>query len=216
MVLGRGREALAAWRVRPGDGAPMPRFRWWQLLSRSVRTTTAPGDATSTYTVDVRRGGDMHDGEVRARLYVDGALHAVSRMPARFPVPGGHIVVAARLSGLRRCHFVRADGTAVPLTPHPASAEGRRERLARTRPRLSRVVDAVSTALVLVGVAVVLLQLADTLSQLAPVTEAFGVLDVPVRLPVVVEVAAGIGAVVAGAERALRMRATWLDDLASS
>lgn len=216
MVLGRGRDALAAWRLRPGDGSPMPRLRWWQALSRSVRATTAPGDATSTYTVDVRRGGDLSDGEVRARLYVDGALDAVSRMPARFPVPGGHIVVAARMSGLRRCHYVRADGTAVPLIPHPASAEGRRARLARTRPWLSRAVDAVSTVLVVVGVAVVLLQLAETLSQVPAVTEAFGVLEVPVRLPVAVEVAAGMGAVVASAERALRLRATWIDDLATS
>jgi hypothetical protein len=194
----------------------MPRLRWWQLLTRSVRTTAlaGPDGSVSTYTVDVRRGGDLRDGEVRARLYVDGGLHAVSKMPARFPVPGGHVVVAVRATGLRRCHYQRADGTAVPLTPHPASAEGRRARLARSHPRLSRLVGTASTVVVLVGVAVVLPQALAALSVLPPVADVLGTFESPLRLPLAVDVGIGVAVVLASTERALRLKATWLDDLA--
>lgn len=76
---------LAARRVRPGNGEPLPRFRWWQLLSRSVRTMTlrAPDGTVSTYAVDVRQMGDPDDGAVRARLYLDGGLLSVSTLPER-------------------------------------------------------------------------------------------------------------------------------------
>jgi hypothetical protein len=36
-VLGRFRSPLAARRVRPGDGPPMPRLRWWPLLGCLAR-----------------------------------------------------------------------------------------------------------------------------------------------------------------------------------
>ncbi|MCZ7438782.1 hypothetical protein O7598_20385 [Micromonospora sp. WMMC241] len=211
------RNRHAAWRVRPGNGQPLPRFRWWQLLSRSVRTLTlrAPDGTTPTYAVDVRQLGDRDDGAVRARLYLDGALVSLSTMPARFPVPGGHIEVAVGAYGLRRCHYVRADGTATQLVPHPTSAEGRRARLHRTRPGLSRLVGAVSTLLVLVGICVAVPQLVETISHAPPVADALGTFDLPVRVPPVVNLAAGLAAVAGSAERALRLRSNWLDSLAS-
>ncbi|GII81817.1 hypothetical protein Sru01_67990 [Sphaerisporangium rufum] len=217
MVFGGWRDRRAARRVRPGNGEPLPRFRWWQLLSRSVRTLTlrAPDGTASTYAVDVRQLGDRDDGAIRARLYRDGALVSLSTMPARFPVPGGHIEVAVGTYGLRRCHHVRADGTAKPLTPHPASAEGRRAHLHRTRPGLSRLVGAVSALLVLVGICVAVPQLAATISHIPPVADALGAFDLPVHVPVAANIAAGVAAVVGSTERALRLRSNWLDTLAS-
>ncbi|WP_229403292.1 hypothetical protein [Micromonospora okii] len=217
MTFGRWRNRLAARRVRPGNGEPLPQFRWWQLLSRSVRVLTlrAPDGTTSIYAVDVRQMGDLDDGAVRARLYLDGALLSLSTMPARFPVPGGHLEVAASVYGMQRCHYVQADGTAVQLVPHPASAEGRRAHLHRTRPGLSRLISVVSILLVLVGICVALPQLVETISHAPPVADALGTFDLPVQVPLAVNIAAALAAVVGSAERALRLRSNWLDALAS-
>ncbi|KRE61597.1 hypothetical protein [Nostocoides sp. Soil756] len=217
MPIGRWRRSLAARRLRPGDGRPLPRFRWWQMLSRSVRTVTLarPDGGASTYAVDVRQLGDGSDGAVRARLYLDGALVWSSGLPASFPVPGGRIEVAAGTYGLKRCHLVRADGSSTPLQPHPASAEGRRARLERTHPRLSRAVGLVSALLVLVGLCVAVPQLAATISQIPQVAATVGTFDLPVHIPGAVNVAAALAAAAGSVERALRLRSTWLDDLAS-
>ncbi|MFY1704953.1 hypothetical protein ACN28G_25075 [Micromonospora sp. WMMA1923] len=217
MAFGRMRNHLAARRIRPGNGEPLPRFRWWQLLSRSVRTLTlrAPDGTVSTYAVDVRQLGDRDDGAVRARLYLDGALLSFSTVPARFPVPGGHIEVAVNTFGLRRCHYVRADGTQSQLVPHPASAEGRRARLHQTHPGVSRLIGVVSALLVLVGFGVAMPQLVATLSQVPPVADSLGTFELPVRIPLAVNIAAGAAAVAGSAERALRLRTNWLDSLAS-
>lgn len=211
------RDRLASRRLRAGDGRPLPAFRWWQLLSRSVRTLTLPrpGGGTSVYAVDVRQLGDRDDGSVRARLHLDGALVSVSRLPARFPVPGGRIEVAVGTYGLKRCHFVATDGAVVPLTPHPASAEGRRAHLEATRPRVSRVVDIVSGLLVLVGICVAVPQVLAAVSQAPPVAATLGTFELPVRIPVAVNVIAAVAAAVGSIERALRLRSSWLDDLAS-
>jgi hypothetical protein len=216
-VLDGVQNSLAARRVRAGTGEPLPRFRWWQLMSRSLRTLTlrAPGGAASTYTVDVRRAGDASDGAIRARLYLDGAQLAVSTMPARFVVPGGHIEVAVGTFGLRRCHYVPAGGGEVPLIPNPASAEGRRARLHHERPRLSRFVGLASTALVLAGLSVAVPQILQELSQVPPVADSIGTFTSPVQLSPMGNVLIGIAAVIGSTERALRMRSSWLDDLAS-
>lgn len=211
------RNHLAARRVRPGTGQPLPPFRWWQLVGRSLRTLTlrAPGGAASTYSVDVRRAGDATDGAIRARLYLDGSLIAHSTVPARFVVPGGHIEVAVGTFGLRRCHYVPAGGGEVPLIPHPASAEGRRARLHHERPRLSRFVGLASTLVVLAGLCVAVPQLIQEISQAPFLTDSIGTFTSPVRLSPMGNALVGIAAVIGSTERALRMRSSWLDDLAS-
>ncbi|ADB33448.1 hypothetical protein Kfla_4415 [Kribbella flavida DSM 17836] len=211
------RNRRAARRVRPGAGEPLPRFRWWQVLSRSLRTLTlrASDGTTDTYAVDVRQAGDADDGVVRARLYLNGSLLSYSRLPARFSVPGGHIEVAVGTYGLRRCHYVRADGGESPLIPDPGSAEGRRARLHRRRPALSRLVGIVSTAFVVAGLCVTVPQLIETISHVPPIADSIGTFNWPVQLPPTAVVVIGLAAVVGSTERALRMRSSWLDDLAS-
>lgn len=211
------RNRRAARRVRPGAGEPLPPFRWWQLFTRSLLTLTlrAPDGTVSTYAVDVRQAGDLDDGEVRARLYLDGSLLALSKLPARFSVPGGHIEVAVGSFGLRRCHYVRFDTSEVQLAPDPDSAEGRGAHLQRTRPGVSRLVGLVSTAFVVVGLGVTVPQLIDTISQIPPLADSIGSFESPVRVSLTINVPIAIAAVIGSTERALRMRSNWLDDLAS-
>ena len=79
------RARLAERRVKPGDGRPLPPFRWWQVVTRTLfvieatDTGARPATAPVSYAVDIRQWGDRDDGDVRARLYRDGALDAVSR-----------------------------------------------------------------------------------------------------------------------------------------
>jgi hypothetical protein len=198
-------------RVKPGDGRPLPPFRWWQLLSRSVFFLRTP---TATYAVDVRIAGDRDDGEVRARLYRNGVQTAVSKVPARFPVDGGRIEVAATLWGLKRCHFVADDGTETQLEPHPRSGEGRRARFDRAHPAASRAVGMVSVGVVIVGVALTVMQLLESVTSVPTVQEVTGIFVSPVRLPVAANVGVVLLIAAASVERALRLRSSWLDHLA--
>jgi hypothetical protein len=204
-------------RSHAGAGELLPRYRWWQLFGRSLRSIRLPSkDGTlSTYTVDVRHAGDMTDGAVRARLYVDGALRSYAKLPSRFSVPGGHIEVAITGFGLRRCHYVRADGTEKELSPDPASAEGRRARLHHRRPGLSRLIGIVSLVLVVVGLCVEVPQIIESLSQIPFIADSVGTFTSPLRLPLPVNLLIGLAAIVGSTERALRLRSSWIDELAS-
>lgn len=152
---------------------------------------------------------------MRARLYVDGALRSYSALPARFEVPGGRIEVAISGFGLKRCHFVAVDGSETPLAPDPASAEGRREELHRRRPRLSRAIGVISAVLIVVGLCVEVPQLVEALSSIPAIADSIGVIESPIELPLAAHLLIGLGAVLGGAERALRLRAGWIDELAS-
>lgn len=212
------RERRAARRVKAGDGRPLKRFRWWQQLSRSLfhlGVAGADGQAT-TYSVDVRHGGEGEDLEVRAHLYRDGVHEAVSKTPARFPVPGGVIEVATSNFGLRRAHFVGADGREHQLRPDSRSAAAWRARLHRTHPGLSRTIGAVSVVFLLVGVALLGLQLAETITGIPPVAERVGIFVSPVQLPLWVNVGLALAAGAASTERALRLRYHWLLDAAGN
>lgn len=204
-------------RVRAGSGEPLRRYRWWQMFGRSLRSIAVPAadGTTSIYTVDVRHAGDMDDGEVRARLYVNGSLQSYAKLPTRFPAPGGHIEVAITGFGLKRCHYVRADGTEQQLTPDPASAEGRRARLHHRHPGLSHIIGLVASALVVVGLCVEVPQIVESLSQIPVIADSIGTFTSPWQLPLHVNLLIGLAAVIGSTERALRMRSSWIDELAS-
>ena len=199
-------------RARPADGRPLTPFRWWQLLRRSLLSTTLEVDGRPVvHTVEVRHGGDGH-GVVRAQLYLDGVLRLRSRLPARFPVEGGHIEVRRGPAGLRACRLVTPDGTVRPLEPDPASAEGRRLRFARRHPGASRVVGAISVLLLVAGRVRGALQAAEPVSQVPPIAETLGTFESPLRLPLWLNLAVGLGAAAAAVERALRLQYHWLLD----
>jgi hypothetical protein len=200
-------------RVKPGDGRPLKPFRWWQMLRRSVLSISLPvGGRGVVHSIEVLHGGDLDTGEVMARLYRDGRLDAVSRVPARFPVEGGVIEVRTSEAGMRRCVFVADDGSEHQLVPDPGSAEGRRMRFAREHPGASRLVGAVSVLVLLVGVGLNLLQIAEPISQIPPIRDAVGTFESPLTLPLWLNVSLGVAATLGAVERALRMRYHWLLD----
>lgn len=204
-------------RVRAGSGEPLRPYRWWQMFGRSLRsiTLTSRDGTASVYTVDVRHAGDMSDGEIRARLYVDGSLQSYAKMPTRFAVPGGRIEVAITGFGLKRCHYVRDDGTEQQLSPDRASAEGLRARLHSRHPGLSRTIGLMSAALVIVGLGVEVPQLIEALSRIPLIADSIGTFTSPIQLPLHLNLLIGLAAVAGSIERALRMRSSWFDELAS-
>jgi hypothetical protein len=216
-VFEEWRRRRAAQRVTRGDGRPLQPFRWWQLLSRSLFSLSLPGaDGRRTeYTVDVRPTGD-EKGVVRADLYLGGRHSASSRVPAAFPVDGGVIEVAASMFGLKRCHYVTPDGVEQQLVPDPRSAAGHRVRLEHDHPAVSRSIGSASVVLLVVGLGVVVLELVDVIGRIPPVVDRYGGFASPVQLPLWLTITLGLGAVVAGMERALRLRYHWLLDGAAN
>ncbi len=205
---------LASKRVRPGDGRPLSRFRWWQLLAgRAVFSLILPGsDSHGTrYDVEVWRMGNVKDGKVTASLYRYGRRIAMSALPAAFPVGDGVIEVRASSVGLKRCRYIGPGAPPRPLTPHPQSVEGRRARLDTTHPSLSRGIAVASLLMLVVGLGLNLVQLAEIVTGIPAVAARIGNFPSPVHLPVWFNVLLGFGAVLASAERAMRLRYSWLD-----
>ncbi|WP_328411895.1 hypothetical protein OG542_17250 [Streptomyces violaceus] len=202
------RRRRAARRVRPGDGRALKRFRWWQLPFRalfSLPLTHEDGRQT-VYTVDVRHGQNQSSGKVTADLYLDGRHHAESRLPAAFPVRGGTVEVAMSAFGLKRCHYVTAEGTEFPLVPDPRSAEGRRAHLDRAHPALSRAISFLSATVLLVALALLVPQILGPVTQVDAVAQHIGTFTSPVRLPQWLNITIGIATAAASTERALRLR----------
>ncbi|PZF98772.1 hypothetical protein [Micromonospora endophytica] len=207
------RRRRAAKRITSGDGRALKRLRWWQLPFRALFYLALPnGDGRQTvYAVDIPRRTDPDGGKAKAHLYLDGRHHAESKLPAAFPVEGGTIEVAISAFGLKRCHYVTAAGAEHRLIPDPRSAEGRRARVEREHPTLSRSISLLSVLMLVIGVGLNLLQLAGPISQIPPIAENFGTFESPIRLPIWLNFALAIGAVLGSTERALRLRYSVLD-----
>ncbi|GAA3767449.1 hypothetical protein [Micromonospora maritima] len=209
------RQRRAAKRITSGDGRALTRLRWWQLPFRALFYLPLPaGDGRQTvYAVDIPRRTDPDGGKARAHLYLDGRHHAESKLPAAFPVEGGRIDVAISAFGLKRCHYVTTSGAEHRLVPDPKSAEGRRARLEREHPTLSRSVSFLSVLVLLAGVGLNLLQLAEPISRIPPIAERVGTFESPLHLPIWLNFALAVGAILASTERALRVRHSVLDQV---
>ncbi|MET0161475.1 MAG: hypothetical protein ABW204_02365 [Microbacteriaceae bacterium] len=201
---------LARRRLQPGDGRALRPFRWWQPTSRALMHLAH--EDGHVYTVDVHHLKSDSNGSTLARLYTDGRETARSRMPALFPVAGGGIEVAVSMFGLKRCHFVAADGSERQLEPDPRSGEGRRAQLERSNPGLSRLIGGAAMLVLLVSLGLLLLQLAEQLTGIPPVEQRIGRFESPIALPAAVNIALTLLAALASTERAMRLRYTALLD----
>ena len=207
------RRKRAEAKVKPGDGHALPRYRWWQPLSRTLFHLTLPtaDGAEHTWSVDVRLWGD-DDGAVQADLFLDGAHHARSTVPATFAVPGGVIEVATSNFGLKRCHYVSETGVTRQLSPEPSSAEGRRARMEQNHPGLSKAIGALSIVILLAALVLGLPQLVEQITHFPPIAERIGTFTSPISLPSWLNISLTIATVLASVERALRLRNHWLLD----
>jgi hypothetical protein len=212
--FGNWRQDRAIRRIKPGDGRPLKRFRWWQLLGRSLmylNLKTSDGQE-GVYAIDVRHAGNSTTGEVEAALYLNGRHHAQSRTPAYFPVEGGTIEVKTSAFGLKRAHYVTDEGTERQLTPDPRSAEGRREHFDRTSPGLSSLVGTVTLVVLVLGLVILIPQLIGTITQIPPIAENIGTFTSPIQLSGWWNTAVTVITGIASTERALRLRHNWLLD----
>ncbi|MFG2022183.1 hypothetical protein [Streptomyces sp. NPDC048825] len=213
-MLREWRHRRAVQRVKPGDGRPLKRFRWWQMLTRALfhlRLVNDDGRQT-VYAVEVKHQ-NQSEGYVKAHLYLDGRHHAESKVPAVFPVQGGTVEVRTSGFGLKRCHYVTAEGSEHQLVPDPASAEGRRARLDRSHPALSRCIGFLSVIVLVIGLVLLILQLAEQVTR-APegVAQYVGTFTSPIDLPAWGNAVVGLVTVAASTERALRLRYSRLLD----
>ncbi|MFI5808199.1 hypothetical protein [Streptomyces sp. NPDC051561] len=208
------RQRRALQRVMPGDGRELQHFRWWQLPFRALLHLRLTGDDArrTLYTVDVRHWQNQSSGKVKAHLYRDGRLHAVSGLPAVFRVPGGTVEVRMSGFGLKRCHYVTDEGREVQLTPDPDSAEGRRARLDRAHPALSRALGLLSLGVLVAALVVLVPQLAEQLTKSEGIAQHTGTFTSPIDVPKWGNIAIGVATLAASTERALRLRHSLLLD----
>lgn len=203
----------AARRVKPGDGHELKPFRWWQLFSRSLfhLQLDTPHGHPQRWSLDVRLGGDSN-GDILAKLYRESRHQATSKLPARFPVPGGTLEVAASDFGLKRCHYLGEDGREQQLVPDPSSAEGLRARLEHRHPAAGRLLGMFSVLILLVALVLGVPQLLETLSAIPVIAENIGSFISPFRFPVWFNISLTVAALLASTERALRLRHSKLLD----
>ncbi|MGW0863248.1 hypothetical protein [Streptomyces sp. NPDC002611] len=208
------RRRRAVQRVKPGDGRALKRFRWWQLPFRALFCLRLTGDdgQRTVYAVDVRHWQNHSSDHLKAHLYTDGRQHAVSRLPAAFPVPGGTVEVRMSAFGIKRCHYVTDEGPEYRLVPDPRSAEGRRARLERDHPALSRAIGLLSLCVLVAALAILLPQAAEQLTRSEGIARHTGTFTSPVDLPKWGNIALGLATAAASTERALRLRHSWLLD----
>lgn len=192
MTTGTGAER----RSGEGDGSALAEVGPAAPLWRAVMGADHGG---VRYDIDV----DLWDPSERVRLYRDGIQYRVQPSPARFELDdGSRIEVAYSTFGLRRAHLVGADGTTRMLEPAPGTGERWRADLDRERPGLSRLISVLSWTVLAVALLVELPQLVEQVAQWTGLFE----FSSPVNAPPTVNGLLTVLGVVAGIERALRLR----------
>ncbi len=196
-------------RARPGDGSPLPRYRLWQLFSRSLFSIELDDQV---FEVDVRHLRDSSSSKRPAALYRDGVQIHQGNVPVAFPVPGGVIEVAVSPYGVKRMHVVEDDGHERVLRPHPRSQEGLRARFDRRFPRTSAAIGVIGLVVLLVGLAVTLSLVAEQVTRVEIVAAQVGTFTSPIHLPGWAKVALPAAGFLAAMDRALRLKSTWMAD----
>ena len=216
-MLKKVKRRLQLAKVKPGDGSRLPKYRIWQLFSRSLFGIKLADRSTGwhIFEVDVRHMADSSSKRSPAALYRDGVQIHRANVPVAFPVPGGVIEVAISQFGMKRMHYIRDDGTEQLLRPHPRSQEGLRARFDRRFPRTSACIGAVALVVLLIGFAVSLSVAAEAITRVPPVAEHVGTFTMPIDLPPWAKAALSAAGVVAAIERTLMLRNHRLAQLGS-
>ncbi|MDT9592020.1 hypothetical protein RDV89_03010 [Nocardioides zeae] len=197
-------------KVHPGDGSPLPRPRFRELLWRTTMLGELgdPDGRAHEYAVRV----DLMADERGAHLYRDGVQVGVSDLPARFEVPGGRVEVAVSVFGIKRARVVAEDGTERGMRPARGTAEHARARFDRRFPTASRLIGALAVVVCLVGLVTFGVAAAELVTSWEVVAERVGTFESPLELPGWFTIGAFVAGLVAGTERALSLRNHWLID----
>lgn len=186
----------------PGDGSALRPVKRWHFIWRTVMGIEHAGHQ---WDIDV----DFFDWDERVYLYQDGLQARVQRGTSTFDLPdSASIEVAWSTYGLRRAHLVKADGSQHQLTPIQGTAEHWRAELAQNHPRLSRWMDISSWIILAIVFA---LEIPQALAAIAEFTQWYQFMSF-VTLPAWLNSLITVAGVVAGLERALRLRYHWLLD----
>ncbi len=197
-------------KVKPGDGHPLKEYRWWQIFTRSVfYMRIVEEDIENVYAVNV----DYFNEDETTELYLNGKHHATSNLPATFPVANGYIEVATTTFGLKRMHYVTADGTEQQLAPHPRSMEGLRMKFDQRFPGISKLIGIAAIIILLVSLVLGLPQLVALISQIDFISDRFGTFESPIVLSDWLNMTLVVGGTLAALERAITLRSHWLIDM---
>lgn len=187
---------------KPGDGSKLKPVAAWQFIWRSVLGIDYGG---TRWDIDV----DFFDWNERVYLYRDGHQDRIQRGTSTFHLDDhARIEVAWSTYGLRRAHLVHPDGHPQQLIPARGTAERWRADLDRDHPDLSRWIGIVSWTVLVIAL---VLQLPQLVALIGVATGWFEFTS-PISLPGRINSALGTAAIVAGIERALRLRHHWLLD----
>ncbi|MDO5535492.1 MAG: hypothetical protein Q4F65_12695 [Propionibacteriaceae bacterium] len=194
--------------IKPGDGSELKPVTGLQWLWRGQFETEVDGH---TYSVDV----DYFDLAERSRLYRDGVQVAVGTGATRFAlddVEDTHIETKMSTYGMSRAHVVSPHGEE-QMRPAPGTMEAWRADLHRDHRGLSLALGAVSWIVLVVALVIEVPQLLETLSNSGwwPHLTDWRP-TAPITLPPAANIALTVAGVVAGLERALRLKHNWLLD----
>lgn len=180
----------------------LPPYKKWDWLWRSTFELEYQG---TLLVADV----DYFDFSERIRLYRDGDFVAAGSSPVRLPVDRQATVEAAlSLYGMRYVRLVRSSaGTSETFRPSPGTGEDRRARFAANYPGPDRIISMCSWIVLMLAL---LTQVPEILNVVGRIFDVY----VPTfQLPNWLNITLQIGGVLAGLDRALRMKFNrWIDE----
>ncbi|MBD2763363.1 hypothetical protein IEE92_12500 [Kocuria sp. cx-116] len=184
------------------DPEHLPPYKKWDWLWRSTFELEYRG---TLLVADV----DFFDFSERIRLYRDGDFLAAGTSPAELPVDSNATVEAAlSLYGMQYIRLVHASaGTSESFRPSPGTGEDRRARFAADYPGPDRIISLCSWIVLTLAL---LTQVPEILNVLGRIFD----ISVPTfQLPTWLNTTLQIGGILAGLDRALRMKFNrWIDD----
>lgn len=180
----------------------LPPYKKWDWLWRSTFELKYQG---SLLVADV----DFFDFSEKIRLYRDGEFVAVDNSPARLRVDE-HATVEAALSlyGMQYVRLVHLDGqSAESFRPSEGTGEDRRAKFSVNHPTADKIISVCSWIVLVLAIVTQLPELLNFAGRLLD-------FSVPTfELPGWLNTALQVGGILAGLDRALRMKFNrWIDD----
>ncbi|MFC4334002.1 hypothetical protein [Salininema proteolyticum] len=184
---------------RPPETGPRPLGSW----SRFGRSVFGIDHLGSRYEVEV----DFFNTDKDVWLYVDGVLRASRDSRLRWELPdGSELRFRTQMLGVREARLRLPDGRVLPMAPAEKSIEYHRAALARRRPALSRALAAAAWLVLLAAAVIEVPQLFAIAAQTDIGSQYLPDWSPPWSLPGWADASLVVGGVLAGMERASRLK----------